>query len=295
MVSTDIVRPQTVSPLPIATPVYPLQPQAPTTHWLMRGVKALARGRLPHRLQGPVDAWLVKAGVRYKRLDTNGLRVLVRRHAAWDENAVLRVIGDRDYSKPGHEIGRRDTVIDIGGNIGCFTLVAAQAAPEGRVLVFEPDRGNFELIQRNMALNGFTNVIAERCAVSGERGTLKLFRGEHGPLHSTTISRLERADEAEEVPAVTLPDIMDRHQVERCHFLKMNCEGAEYSILYKTSAEYLRRIDRIALEYHASPGQNKAQISRELAGYLRDHGFDIFEFTDFVGYDCGYIRGTRRS
>ena len=281
--------------LPVPTPVRPPQPAPATSHWLRRSVGALASGRLPYRLQGPVDSLLARAGLRYRRLDTAGMRVVIRRNAAWDENAVLRVIGDRDYAKPGHEIRPGDTVIDIGGNIGCFTLVAAKAASQGRVLVFEPDRDNFDLILKNVALNGFTNVTAERCAVAGEPGTLKLFRGDHGPLHSTTASRLEGAEVSDEVPAVTLPDIMDRHKVERCHFLKMNCEGAEYGILYKTPAEYLRRIDRIALEYHASPGQDKARIARELAGYLRDQGFDIFEFTDFVGYDCGYIRGTRRS
>jgi hypothetical protein len=56
----------------------------------------------------------------------------------------------------------------------------------------------------------------------------------------------------------------------------------------------LQRIDRIALEYHAAPHEDKDQISRDLAAYLTAQGFDIFDFTDFIGFDCGYIRGTRR-
>jgi hypothetical protein len=35
-------------------------------------------------------------------------------------------------------------------------------------------------------------------------------------------------------------------------------------------------------------------VSRELAAFLVAHGIEIFEFTDFIGLDCGYIRGIRR-
>ena len=83
-----------------------------------------------------------------------------------------------------------------------------------------------------------------------------------------------------------------RYGITQCDFLKMNCEGAEYGILYRTPPDYPRRIRRIALEYHAV--EDKARLSRELAGFLDSHGSEIFEFKDFVGFDCDYIRGTRR-
>ena len=90
----------------------------------------------------------------------------------------------------------------------------------------------------------------------------------------------------------TLQQIFDRHGITRCDFLKMNCEGAEYEILYRTPPEYLRRVERIALEYHAV--EDKTRLARGLAAFLVAHGIEIFEFTDFVGMDCGYIRGIRR-
>jgi FkbM family methyltransferase len=154
------------------------------------------------------------------------------------------VVGDQDYLRPGHEIQPTHTVVDIGANIGCFAVVAGRAARQGRVFAFEPDRENNELTVRNAALNGLTNVVVERAAVSGTPGTLRLFK------------------------------------------------GAEYEIFYRTPTEYLRRIE-IALEYHATA--DKTRVARELAGFLVSHGIDIFEFTNFVGFDCGYIRGIRRS
>lgn len=280
--------------LPTPTPIQPTPYLAPTSHWVIRGLDAVLHGRLPQRAQGIIDSICRRMGARHRRMRLGGFDVLVRRGAAWDENAVRRIIGDGDYSRPGHEIRETDVVIDIGANIGCFALVAGRAARRGRVFAFEPDAENYELASRSVRLNGFANVTVVRCAVSGARGTLKLFRGAHGPLHSTTPGRLGDAEIADEVPAITLPDIMDRHSIERCGFLKMNCEGAEYGILYNTPPEYLRRIDRIALEYHASAQQDKRAISRDLAGFLQKHGFEIIEFTDFLGFDCGYIRGVRR-
>jgi len=253
----------------------------------------MLNGRLPHRFQGPFDKLMRGIGQPFRRVKIGPYYAIVRRGASWDDAAVQRILGDHDYARPGHEIRPTDTVIDIGANIGCFAVYAGTAASMGRVLAFEPDADNCDLARRNAALNRLPNVTVECCAVSGKPGTLKLFRGAHGPLHTTMVGRLDAVGVADEVPAITLKQIMDKYQVDRCGFLKMNCEGAEYGILYNTPPNYLRRIDRIALEYHAAPHEDKDAISRDLAAYLTEHGFEIFDFTDFIGYDCGYIRATR--
>lgn len=277
---------------PMPTSVPPKQAAPPAGHWLARGVKALLAGRLPYRVQGQVDKAMRAVGRPYRQLDFDGVRVEVRR-GSWDEGAAIRVVGDRDYARPGHEIRDTDTVVDIGANIGCFAVVAGLAARNGRVFAYEPDRENHALATRNAAINGLTNVVVERVAVSGEPGTLRLFQGSENSLHTTLVSRLDGSPEqGEEVQAITLQQIFDRHNITRCDFLKMNCEGAEYEILYRTPPEYLGRIQRIALEYHATT--DKTRISRELAAFLVANGIDIFEFSDFVGMDCGYIRGIRR-
>lgn len=277
--------------LPTPLPVPPRQPVAPSGHWLVRGVKAILSGRLPYQVQGRVDTVMRALGRPRKQLRFDGLRIEVRR-GSWDESAALRVVGEQDYLRPGHEIRSTDTVVDIGANIGCFAVVAGHAARRGRVFAFEPDRENYELTVRNAALNGLTNVVVERVAVSGTPGTLRLFKGAEVSLHTTLAARLDAPAEGEEVPAITLQQIFDRHGIMRCDFLKMNCEGAEYEILYRTPPEYLRRVQRIALEYHAT--EDKARVSRELAAFLVANGIEIFEFTDVVGLDCGYIRGIRR-
>jgi FkbM family methyltransferase len=277
---------------PVPTLVPPRQPFAPEGHWAVRGIRAVLAGRLPYRVQALVDRLMRAVGRPCRQLRFDAVRVDVRRGSS-DEATALRVVGERDYQRPGHEIRPTDTVIDIGANIGCFSVVAGMAANRGRVFAFEPDRDNYELAARNAALNGLSNVVVEHAAVSGTPGTLRLFKGAEFSYHTTTTSRRDHPTGGDEIRAVTLQQIFDRHHIDRCDFLKMNCEGAEYDILYKTPPAYLRRIDRVAIEYHAN--EDKVRVSRALAAFLVAHGIEIFEFTDFDGLNCGYIRGRRRA
>jgi hypothetical protein len=64
---------------------------------------------------------------------------------------------------------------------------------------------------------------------------------------------------------------MDENAIEKCDLLKMDCEGAEYDILYNCPPEYLRRIDQIAMEVHS--GQQKDQNIEALEAFFRKQGF----------------------
>ncbi len=76
-------------------------------------------------------------------------------------------------------------VIDIGANIGYYTLIfARQVGSEGHVYGFEPEPENFALLTRNVALNKYSNVTLENAAISSSEGILDLYlnennRGDH--------------------------------------------------------------------------------------------------------------------
>jgi FkbM family methyltransferase len=73
-------------------------------------------------------------------------------------------------TKPGN------VVADVGANIGYYTLILARCVgPEGRVFAFEPDPVNFALLQRNIEVNGYRNVVAVNKAVSDRAGPTRLF------------------------------------------------------------------------------------------------------------------------
>jgi FkbM family methyltransferase len=49
--------------------------------------------------------------------------------------------------------------LDIGANIGYYSLLVASQCPAGRVFSFEPDKTNFRLLQASIAYNGFGSII----------------------------------------------------------------------------------------------------------------------------------------
>ena len=91
----------------------------------------------------------------------------IRNNRNWEpfETGVLAA-----HLRPG------DTMVDLGANIGYYSLVAAAIVGDsGRVYAFEPDPGNFELLQRNIELNGFHQIHARNEAVSDAAGVTRLF------------------------------------------------------------------------------------------------------------------------
>jgi FkbM family methyltransferase len=289
-VSDGVTPDKLTNEVPLPVEIAEAPPSPPAGSFLFRGLGALAKGRLPHKLRASLDRALTRLGFRYKRVRVNGHNIVMRR-TSWDEGVVHCVLIRQDYTPPWFSIEPGDTVIDIGGNIGCFAVLAAKRARRGRVLVFEPESENYRLLCRNVQANHLSNVQAEHAAVAGRPGTITLFKAPHGPLHTTIPKRLGDAAESEVVTAVTLADIFDRYRVSTCNFLKLDCESAEYEILYNTPAEYLRRIDKIALEYHAQ--RDKQRTAGKLVAFLEAHGFHTVEFTDFVGHDAGFIKARR--
>lgn len=90
----------------------------------------------------------------------------------------------RSYLKEGM------TVVDIGANLGYFTVIAAGlVGPSGKVFSYEPDPHNFALLEKNVSVNGFKNVTNFPVALSDRRGTRELFFGDNQTTHSFSDKR----------------------------------------------------------------------------------------------------------
>jgi FkbM family methyltransferase len=178
----------------------------------------------------------------------------------------------RDYLPSGRQLAEGMTVIDVGANIGCFTLFAAgQVGRAGRVVAVEPDAETFGQLQRNVAINSLENVEFLRAAVAGHSGVGQLHHHPNALFSSLYASVDGRSDAggAEEVPAVTLAQVFDEQRIERCHFLKLDCEGAEHAIVRGLTAELAARIDQIGMEVHEIEGCDR----RDLVRRLEEFGF----------------------
>jgi FkbM family methyltransferase len=146
-------------------------------------------------------------------------------------------------------IEKNDIVVDIGANIGVFTVYAASKT-QSLVYAVEPFFDNFTALEQNIRANRLKNVIPLRFAVSNTSGTELLVHEEESQHHQLKKVATSSRAKYVEVPSITLQDLMDNHQIQQIDFLKLDCEGAEGLILTSTSGRYLRNIRKIAMEFH---------------------------------------------
>lgn len=172
----------------------------------------------------------------------------------------------KQYEQPGLLMNSETTVLDIGGHIGSFALWAGNQAC--RVIVFEPDQENFAILERNIKANGFENVTPVNKAVSGKTGEITLFRHKNNSARHSTMTH---SADALKIASISLDDIFKHHKIEVCHFLKLDCEGAEFAILSETSQKTLEKIKRLSMEYHT--GYDLADLLEK----LKKAGFGIIK------------------
>jgi FkbM family methyltransferase len=243
---------------------------------------------MPYQVAVRLDKLCNLVGLHKKTVRAKGLNVRVRRQTC-DEWFVQNVLIEETYGT--NLIHRDDIVIDIGGNIGTFTLLAAKNARA--VYTFEPNSENYSLLQQNLRMNRLTNVTAVNAAVSSKAGTVKLACASEGGYH--TLGHRDNASHYEMVESVTLGSIFDRYNIHKCHVLKLDCEGSEYDILHTLPMQYIERIDRIVMEWHGVKETQSHQQADALADYLQQVGFHVDEYTRTEGWYCGLMRATSRS
>jgi hypothetical protein len=75
------------------------------------------------------------------------------------------------------------------------------------------------------------------------------------------------------VEAVSLPDIFASNRLDHIDLLKLDCEGAEYDILYRCPDSLLQRVNLIAMETHNGVRTN--ENTEALCAFLKEKGFTI--------------------
>ncbi|HVD92646.1 MAG TPA: FkbM family methyltransferase [Vicinamibacterales bacterium] len=177
-------------------------------------------------------------------------------------------------------------IVDIGANIGAFTLDAAMRYPTATVHAYEPDSCTCETLRQNVEENGLSSrVRIWNEAVAGEAGTLRLWQGEGSVLTSAYLDASARGV-FRDVPAVTLETVVARAS-GRVGLLKMDCEGGEADIL-EAGGSALDAVDYLVAEYHVA-------LVPDVLPRLRRVLEPSFDVTISDGRPCGSIIRAHRT
>jgi FkbM family methyltransferase len=166
--------------------------------------------------------------------DNGKVRINYREQTGSDIGVIKEVYEENCYRFDPAYVKPGGVVIDIGANIGAFSLLVPSKIS---VLAFEPEPHNFSILQSNLIENKRTNVIAQQVAL-GYPGKTKVLDLQGGTFMD--------AEDGIEVKRISINDV----KFDRCDFFKIDCEGAEYQIFDDMTDETLKKIKRIAAEFH---------------------------------------------
>jgi FkbM family methyltransferase len=176
-------------------------------------------------------------------------------------------------------------VIDIGANIGYYSLLAASQCPHGQVFSFEPDKQNFQMLKTSIAYNGFEEIIqVYNLAVSDSNKTIMIadpgntdnsgarFTSTNEDLLKSLLS--DSNSYLEKVEAVQLDTFLKINKVD---IVKIDIEGHEpYAI--EGMLNILRR-DKPVIFTELAPSNLKLFSAIEPSDFLQpllDIGYQIY-------------------
>lgn len=196
-------------------------------------------GKVKRKLKPPKYHPPKKSGDKYKILgkwmyidDKDSLRLAKFGIYNYEETKLIKKL-----------VKRKHVVLDIGANIGYFTLLMAKQAK--LVHAFEPEVRNFHLLKKNIELNRISNVKLHNVAVAENNGktTLHLCETNRG-MHRIYPSRW-CTEGSKEVKTVRIDDM-----IQEADFIKMDIEGAELGAL-KGMTKLLKKCDiTLFMEFH---------------------------------------------
>lgn len=154
-------------------------------------------------------------------------------------------------------------VVDVGANIGWYTLLAAsRIRGEGTVVSFEPEPVNFDLLVRSIAANKFWWAKPFRACVADREGKMRLYISPANSGRHSIVYR--RSEKSIEVESVTLENFLSKMGVEKIDVLKVDAEGAE-PLVFEGSGKYLDAVGHVVVDWDPHVWSDRTPLVKELS------------------------------
>jgi len=165
-------------------------------------------------------------------------------------------------------------IVDIGAHIGLSVIYFKEQFPNSRIIAFEPNPCNFELLEKNVFNNNLRNVECIQKAISSKKEEKHLYYNTSNTSTSSfqrnAWNGMEKEQEKVLVECITLNDFVNMD----VDLLKMDIEGLEEEVIL-SSREALQCVSNIVFEFHCFNIKSFDRIVR----FLKSCNFYIAEIS----------------
>jgi FkbM family methyltransferase len=213
-------------------------------------------------------------------------------HTSVEETEFIynEVFVRQEYLRGGGVLEDAACILDVGANIGLFTLFAKARNPRAVVHAFEPIPETFAVLKRNVELHGLAaDVRLHRSAVGARASARRTFTFYPNMAGNSTATpsikdgqreALRRGlgdeltgflfrPETRNAPVETISGFLAEEKVGTVDFLKIDVEGDEMEVLKGIRPEHWPAIRQIAVEAHSDP------LARDVTRHLEQAGFRV--------------------
>jgi FkbM family methyltransferase len=154
---------------------------------------------------------------------------------------------------------RFPVVVDVGANLGDFTLGIANAAD--KIVAVEPSKRNFQALEANIRANNLSNVVSVNVAATEDEGDVYL----QGNASDMFVAE---ENEGERTKGMPLDIITEVNGIENVDVLKVDAQGHELSVLFGTHQLFLKKaIKLLIVEVHLKRGIQVEEVISFMDGY----------------------------
>lgn len=182
----------------------------------------------------------------------------LRDNYATDPIVVKEIWQENVYEIHDSHFNRGGVVIDIGANIGSFSVYAAHFG--AKVYAVEPEPHNLEALNKNIELNNMQDkIIICPYGISDYKGT--------AVIHDSGGGASIKDDGAfgAEIEIMTLDNFFHLHEIKSVDVLKIDVEGSEPEIILAASKENLNKCKNIAMEFDIRSGDQMGAMVQKLS------------------------------
>lgn len=193
-------------------------------------------------------------------------------------NIYTGLVEFNDMSFLLHVLRPEDTFVDIGANVGTYTILASKNAG-AHVISFEPIPSTFEKLQRNVAANRVNEMVdLRRCGVSNKAGTLHFTNSIDAMNHVLRDHEAANRADTVEVPTDTLDDLLINQQPV---LIKIDVEGFEWPVLNGAGSMLASpSLKALIIELNGT-GSHFGYDENKIHELLLSHGFIPYSYEPF--------------